>query len=52
MQLREALQQRFDAGEISEDVYNASISELASSESGELERNSDAVLANTLRAIN
>ena len=50
--LREALESRFAEGEISEDVYNASLTALASSESSEIESQSDAVLANTLRAIN
>ena len=50
--LRESLQERFDAGDITEDVYNASLSELKSNEAAELERNSDAQLANTFRAIN
>ena len=50
--LREALQQRFDADEISQDVFDASLSELASSESRDLESHSDAVLANTIQAIN
>ena len=50
--LRKALEARFNAGEISEAVYNASLSELQSNESRELEQHSDAVLANTLRSIN
>ena len=50
--LREALEARFAEGEITEDVFNASISELESSEAVDLESQSDAVLANTLRAIN
>ena len=50
--LRQALEARFNAGEISEAVYNASLSELQSNESRELEQHSDAVLANTLRAVN
>ena len=51
-QLRDALETRFAEGEITEDVFNASLSELESSKSEELERHSDTVLANTLRAIN
>ena len=50
--LRDALDARYTAGEISIDVYNTSLSELESSESREIERHSDAVLANTVRAIN
>ena len=50
--LRQALESRFEAGEISEAVYNASLSELQSNESRDLEHHSDAVLANTLRSIN
>ena len=49
--LRDALDARYNAGEISVDAYNASLSELQSNESAELEQHSDAVLANTLRAI-
>ena len=49
--LRDALDARFNAGEISVDVYNASLSELDSGESAELEANSDALLANVVRMI-
>ena len=49
--LREALDEKYAAGEISVDVYNASLTELATSESAERERHSDAVLANTLSEI-
>ena len=51
-QLRESLDARYAEGEISTDIYNASLSELASSETSELEQHSDAVLANTIRGIN
>ena len=51
-QLHDALDARYNAGEISTDIYNASLSELASSETSDLESHSDAVLANTLRTIN
>ena len=50
--LRAALEAQFTAGELTLDAYNASLSELQSNESRELEQHSDAVLANTLRAIN
>ena len=49
--LRQALDARLNAGEISVDVYNASLSELSSGESSELERHSDAMLANVVRMI-
>ena len=49
--LRKALETRFGAGEITESVFNASLSELQSNEAREIERHSDAVLANTLRII-
>ena len=49
--LRDALDARFNAGELSVDVYNASLSELSSGESSELERHSDAMLANVVRMI-
>ena len=49
--LRKALEARFGAGEITESVFNASLSELQSNEAREVERHSDAVLANTLRII-
>ena len=47
--LREALDEKYAAEEISTDVYNASLTQLESSESADAERQSDAVLANTLR---
>ena len=50
--LRDELDARYNAGTIGVDVYNASLSELESSESREVEAHSDAVLANTVRAIN
>ena len=50
-QLREALDEKYAAGEISVDVYNASLTELATSESADRESHSDAVLANTLSEI-
>ena len=50
--LRDALDAQYAAGEISVDVYNASLSELQSNQAQDLERHSDAVLANTVRAIN
>ena len=50
--LRDALDARYNADEISVDVYNASLSELQSNESRDLEQHSDAVLANILRDIN
>lgn len=50
--LRAALEAEFSAGEITLDAYNASLSELQSNESRELEQHSDAVLSNTLRGIN
>ena len=50
--LRQALDEKYNADEISVDVYNASLSELASGESREVERNSDAVLANIVRSLN
>ena len=49
--LRKALEARFGAGEITESVFNASLSELQSNEAREVERHSDNVLANTLRII-
>ena len=49
--LREALDAKYGAGEISVDVYNASLSLLSSRESGEIEQQSDAVLAQTIGAI-
>ena len=49
--LRDALDARYNAGEIGVDVYNASLSELQSNEAREIEQHSDAVLANTLRTI-
>ena len=49
--LRKALEARFGAGEITESVFNAALSELQSTEAREIERHSDAVLANTLRII-
>ena len=49
--LRDALDARFNAGELSADVYNASLSELTSGESAELESHSDDVLANVVRMI-
>ena len=49
--LRQALEERLNAGEISVDVYNASLSELTSGESAEIERHSDATLANVVRMI-
>ena len=49
--LRESLDARYNANEISVDVYNASLSELESGESAEIERNSDAMLANVVRMI-
>ena len=49
--LRDALDARYVAGEISVDVYNSSLSILNSREAGEIESNSDAVLANTLQMI-
>ena len=50
--LRAALEAQFAAGELTLDAYNASLSELQSNEARELEQHSDAVLANTLRALN
>ena len=47
--LREALDEKYAADEISTDVYNASLTQLNSSESAELEQQSDAVLANALQ---
>ena len=47
--LREALDAEYSAGEITVDAYNASITELNTSEAAELERNSDEQLANTLQ---
>ena len=49
--LRDALDARLNTGELSVDVYNASLSELSSGESSELERHSDAMLANVVRMI-
>ena len=49
--LRQALEARLNASEISVDVYNASLSELNTNESQEIERHSDAVLANVVRGI-
>ena len=49
--LREALDAKYGAGEISVDVYNASLSLLSSRESGEIEQQSDAMLANVLADI-
>ena len=49
--LRNALDEKYAAGEISTDVYNASLSQLASSKSAETEAQSDRVLANTLADI-
>ena len=49
--LRQALEERLNASEISVDVYNASLSELNTNESREIERHSDAVLANVVRGI-
>ena len=42
--LRAALEAQFAAGELTLDAYNASLSELQSNESRELEQHSDAVL--------
>ena len=50
--LRAALEAEFAAGELTLDAYNSSLSELQSNEARELEQHSDAVLSNTLRAIN
>ena len=49
--LREALDEKYAAGEISVDVYNASLTQLASSEASDIESQSDAVLAQTLADI-
>ena len=49
--LREALDEKYAAGEISVDVYNASLTALATTEASETERHSDAVLAQTLADI-
>ena len=49
--LREALDEKYAAGEISTDVYNASLTQINSSESAELEQQSDAVLATVLSSI-
>ena len=50
--LRAALEAQFAAGELTLDAYNASLSELQSNEARDLEQHSDAVLSNTLRALN
>ena len=49
--LRESLDEKYAAGEISTDVYNASLTQINSNESAEIERQSDAVLANALAEI-
>ena len=46
--LREALQQQLDAGEITQGEFDTSIEQLGIDESAEIERNSDAMLANAL----
>ena len=45
---REALQQQLDAGDITQGAFDTSIAQLGIEESAELERNSDAMLANAL----
>ena len=50
--LRQALDARYNASEISVDVYNASLSEINSNEAREIEQHSDAMLANVVRGIN
>ena len=45
---REALQQQLDAGDITQAAFDTSLAQLGIEESAELERNSDAMLANTL----
>ena len=46
--LREALQQQLDAGDLTQESFDTSIAQLGIEESAELERNSDAMLANAL----
>ena len=45
---REALQQQLDAGDITQAAFDTSLAQLGIEESAELERNSDAMLANAL----
>ena len=45
---REALQQQLDAGDITQGAFDTSIAQLGIEESAEVERNSDAMLANAL----